>query len=191
MRKKTLYAFVISFILLVTVIILNRRTFHDMNNYFASVQEAHEVITTLESLSNHFKSAQIYTQTYQNDSLKNFYRFYKKDADSIPGQLDYLKKMVQNDSQQTRMIREIDSLINVHLPAVMEKNIAEMIYSGQTWRMNELFNIHRLIDRSIEFEKRSLANEKVYLGSLTSRFPETTLASRSLLRAISSRNFWE
>ena len=165
MRKKTLYAFVISFILLVTVIILNRRTFHDMNNYFASVQEAHEVITTLESLSNHFKSAQIYTQTYQNDSLKNFYRFYKKDADSIPGQLDYLKKMVQNDSQQTRMIREIDSLINVHLPAVMEQNIAEMISSGQTWRLHELFNIHRLIDKSIEFEKRSLADEEAYLDN--------------------------
>ena len=92
-----------------------------MNDYFSSVQNAHEVITTLESLANHFKSAQIYTPTYRNDSLKNFYRFYKKDADSIPSQLAYLKDMVKNDSQQSRMVKVIDSLINIHLLPVMEK----------------------------------------------------------------------
>ena len=59
MSKKTLYAFIVSFLLLITVIVLNRFTFKSMQRFSNSVDKTREIITTFTSLSNSFKSAQI------------------------------------------------------------------------------------------------------------------------------------
>src|SRR5215213_2494290 len=126
MNRKTLYAFIVSFILLITVIILNRITFDRMKDYTYLVDHTREVITTFESISNDFKSAQIYTTTYSSDTLKNFYRLYKRDADEINVELLRLKKLVKDDFEQSHRIDTLVILINKHLPLLMQKNIAEI-----------------------------------------------------------------
>lgn len=167
MSKKTLYAFIVSFILLITVIILNRVTFDSMKNYTKEVNRTRDIITTFESISKNFKSAQIYTPTYDNDSLKNFYRLYKTDADAINPGLAHLKKIVFDDTIQSRRIDSLIIWINIHLPVLLEKNIAEIISMGEGWRLDEIFGIHEMINRGIDHEKQILNKRSSELDTST------------------------
>src|SRR4051812_40681594 len=136
MNKKALYAFIISFALLTTVIVLNRRAFNDMRNFSKEVDHTREVITLFESLSNNFKSAQIYTKTYDRDTLKNFYRLYKAGADSVGGELVNLKLLVQDNPAQAAIVSDLTRMINNQMGILMEKNIAEVISSGEGGRLD-------------------------------------------------------
>ena len=167
MSKKTLYAFIVSFLLLITVIVLNRFTFKSMQRFSNSVDNTREIITTFTSLSNSFKSAQIYSPTYDNDSLKNFYNLYKSDADSILSELEHLRLLVQNNEDQRKLVANLSTHIRVHLNILMKKNIADLIASGDGWRLNELYNIHQTINQGVENEKRFLARRKEDLESST------------------------
>jgi signal transduction histidine kinase len=167
MSKKTLYAFIVSFVLLITVIVLNRITFERMKNYTSLVNHTRDVITTFESVSNNFKSAQIYTVTYDVDSLKNFYALYKNDADEINPELAHLKKLVKDNPDQSRRIDTLVTLINKHLPLLSQKNIAEIISMGEGWRLNELFSIHKMINRAIQYEKELLKKRTADLNNFT------------------------
>src|SRR5690242_973409 len=126
MSKKTLYAFIVSFILLITVIILNRITFDRMKKFTKQVDHTRDVITTFESISNNFKSAPIFTTTYLNDSLKSFYGLYKREADSIKPELSHLKSLVKDNPEQSRRIDTLSIAINEQLPLLLQKNIAEI-----------------------------------------------------------------
>src|SRR5215216_2468520 len=100
MKKKVFYSFLISFLLLIAVIIINRKSFNSMREYNGWVNHSREVITSLEKLSNHFKSAQIYTPTYDSIQEKQFYSLYKTEAQNIPAELKRLKELVKDNPRQ-------------------------------------------------------------------------------------------
>lgn len=167
MNRKTLFAFIVSFVLLVTVIVLNRLTFEKMKQYSDGVNRTRRVITAFESISNNFKSAQIYTTTYKSDSLKNFYSLYKKNADEINPELAHLKELVKDNREQNLLVDSLVVNINKHLPLLMQKNIAEIISMGEGWRINELFIIHDAIGRGIQRERDLLAQRTRELNNFT------------------------
>jgi signal transduction histidine kinase len=184
MGKKTLYAFIASFILLITVIVLNRLTFDKMKSYTYLVDHTRNVITTFESISNNFKSAQIYTATYRSDSLKNFYGLYKTEADEINPELLYLKKLVNDNSKQSLRIDTLVKAINKNLPLLMQKNIAEIIKMGEGPRLNDLFAIHQMINRGIEDEKTLLSKRTTELNNFTKLNNSLSIAFSVLAIAI-------
>jgi signal transduction histidine kinase len=167
MTRKTLYAFIVSFVLLTTVVVLNRVTFQKMQEYNYLVNHTRDVITTFESISNDFKSAQIYTTTYKEDSLKNFYGLYKREADEINPHLVYLKRLVKDNPQQSLRVDSLAFNINKHLPLLMEKNIAEIIGMGEGWKLNQLFAIHQMINDGIKDEKEFLNHSASVLSNFT------------------------
>jgi len=168
MNKKIPYAFIISFVLLTVVIILNRRTFREMRNYTNAVDHTREVINYFERISNHFKSAQIYTTTYSNIAENKFYTLYKKDADSIPAELKQLHLLVRDNAGQAKLVDSISNMIVGQLGTLMEKNVAEIIQADESWRLNYLFTIHEMINRGIGSETDLLAQRKQELKESTS-----------------------
>jgi signal transduction histidine kinase/CHASE3 domain sensor protein len=167
MSRKTFYAFVTSFVLLITVIILNRMSFQRMRSFSHLVNHTREVITSFEKVSDDFKSAQIFTTTYRSDSLRTFYSLYKMNADQIPKELSDLKALVKDNAHQTQRADSITVSINKHLPLLLQKNIAEVIGMGQGWRLNELFSIHDMINRGIEEERGLLKVRTEELNNFT------------------------
>lgn len=167
MRRKTLFAFIVSFVLLITVIILNRLTFEKMKQYSYWVNHTRQVITSFETVSNDFKSAQLFTTTYKNDSLKNYYSLYKRNADQIEPELSHLKTLVKDNTEQSRLVDSLRLSINKHLPLLMQKNIAEIISMGEGWRVNELFIIHETINHGIQHEKDLLNQRAKELDNFT------------------------
>src|SRR3982751_2876936 len=142
MSKRNLYAFIISFAFLVTVIILNRISFDKMRTYSGWVDHTRDVITTLESLSNNFKSAQVYTPTHDTGALKGFYGLYKSDAEHISGELYYLKKIVGDNRDQSELVNKISDSMTAQMPELMQKNTTELIESGTTATLQSLLHIH-------------------------------------------------
>src|ERR1700755_3411802 len=104
MNKKTRYAFAISFVLLLTVVIFNLFTVNNIKTYSDLVSHTRDVITTFDGISDNFKSAQIYTPAYDTGSLKSFYDLYKADADSIPGQLRSLRQLIRDNPRQIKLV---------------------------------------------------------------------------------------
>jgi PAS domain S-box-containing protein len=166
MGKKTLYAFILSFVLLIVVIVLNRITFNSMKTFTKDVDHTREVITEFESISNNFKSAQIYTGTYA-DTLRQLYSLYEKDASQINGELQHLKSLVTDNPIQGRRVDTIEGMINRQMGALMQKNIAEIIQAGESWRLDSLIAIHEIINRGIKDDKQILDNRKAELKRST------------------------
>jgi CHASE3 domain sensor protein len=83
MNTKTIYTFFAAFILLVAVIVVDRLAFYKMQQFTLQVDHTREVITTLEQLSHHFKSLQVYSQKYSSIGERNFYEAYAAESAEV------------------------------------------------------------------------------------------------------------
>jgi PAS domain S-box-containing protein len=162
MKKNALYPFLISFLLLLIAIYINRKSFNNMKEYTNWVDQSREVITTLEQLSNDFKSAQIYSVKYAGITQNDVYKLYKREADSINGELEKLHRLT-DDSVQEKRIDSISKMIGAVLDTILPYNLVELIQSGQGWRLQNLYTIHSIINRGIEHEKHLLVEREMEL----------------------------
>jgi PAS domain S-box-containing protein len=167
MNKRTIYPFLISFVFLIVVIIINRKSFTSMRDYANAVDHTRVVIGALEQLSNHLKSAQIYTPSNENIPEKGFYQLYKRDAESIQKELIDIKELVKDNPGQSARIDSVRQMISGQMPVLMTKNIAEIIAAGESWRLNQLLKIHLTINNAIHEENQLLQVRKKELESST------------------------
>lgn len=156
MRKKNLYPFIVSFVLLVTVIVFNRVNFRNMQDYAGDVEHTREVITALERLSNDLKSAQLYSAEHNRLFGQDLYKLYYKEAVDMEEELATLKTLLQDNAEQTRRIQYVDSLISLHRDTLMKKNLAELAGSGESWRLKDLYETHKTINMAILHEHNLL-----------------------------------
>ena len=156
MNRKIFYAFIVSFLLLIVVIVLNRRSFRSMREYTNAVNHTRDVITLFERLSNHFKSAQIYSSTYDSLPEGKFYAVYKKEALQIGSELTALKTLVKDNADQMKLVDSLSTMISGQIYTLLQKNISELTQSGEGWRLGYLFAIHEIINRGIAHEKTLL-----------------------------------
>ena len=138
-----------------------------MRDYANAVDHARIVIGTLEQLSNHFKSAQIYTPSNENIAEKSYYHLYKQEAESINRDLQIIRKLVKNNPEQAKRIDTLSRTINAQMPVLMQKNIQEIVVAGESWRLTELLKVHLAINRAIEREKQRLEPMKKELDAST------------------------
>ncbi len=167
MSKKNLYAFLISFILLLAVIVLNRLSFKNVRNYSEEVDHTRQVITVLGNISNHFKSAQIYTPTYKNILQKDYYDLYFQEANKIRNELVTLKMLVNDNPDQQVIVDSIDLMINQEIDTLMTNNISELLQKDQGWRLFRFFTIHQLINKAIKTEEALLVEREEKLTAST------------------------
>ena len=138
-----------------------------MKEYTSSVSRSREIITSLERLSNYLKSAQIYTPTFSNVGAKEFYQLYLEEAKNIPFEIMRLKTLSKDDSLQSVNVDSITILIDEQMNVLLNKNIVEIVLSGETWRLGKLFEIHSKINKSILYEKEILNTLGVELKDST------------------------
>lgn len=127
-----------------------------MKDYTSSVTHSRDIITSLERLSNYIKSAQIFTPSYSNIPEKEFYHLYLEEAKNIPFEIMRLKNLSKDDSTQDRNVDTISMMVGDQLNILLNKNIEQIIASGESWRLTKLFEIHSRINKSIFYEKEIL-----------------------------------
>ena len=164
MTRKTLYAFIVSFILLIAVIILNGYAFNKMQFFSNRVDHTRVVITSFEEISDNFKSALVYTPSYLNLPEKDFYLNYKKDAEKVPEELKQLKSLTSDNSDQSRRVDSLEKLILSQFDILTKMNVAEMIKAGESIRLSTFLQIHNIINSGIEEENRLLMARKADLA---------------------------
>jgi signal transduction histidine kinase len=157
MNKRTLHFFFIGFLLLIVVTIINRRSFNSMRDYTSAVDYSREVVNSLERLSNHFKSAQIYSLQYEIQSGQELYLLYKAEAEGVLKEAERLKVLIKDNPEQRRRLDSIDTWIEKHMDMLLEKNLVEIINSGEANRLNEIYIIHLGINEAIAHELNVLA----------------------------------
>lgn len=167
MSKKNLFAFITSFILLITVIVLNRLSFNEMSNYSQRVDHTRQVITAFENISNYFKSAQIYTPFYSGAAEEKFYATYKSDADSINEKLTGLAKLVNDNPEQKKRVDSLTAMMHTEMDVLLKKNVEELILSGESSHLDKILAIHAIIKRGIAHEESLLVLRTKKLSSFT------------------------
>lgn len=167
MSKKNLYLFFVAFLFLIAAIIVDRYNFNIMKEYTKQVDHTREVIISLGQLSNHFKSAQIYSPVYENDTERKFYMAYKAEAGRITAEISQLKNLVQDNTMQAKRMDTLHHLMPYQLRILLNKNIVNIIKEGESWRLKNLNDINDIINRGIELEKDLLITRKKTLQRST------------------------
>jgi PAS domain S-box-containing protein len=167
MSKKAVFSFIISFILLISVIVIDRISFNRMREFTVSVDHTREVISVFSELSNDFKSAEIYSEKYAPVGDENFYELYKQEALKVHERYSKLKELIKDNPPQAARVDSINVILNRQWDAVMKYNIAELINKGEGDRLKDLFTLHAIINRGIDNEKNLLEERKKDLGQFT------------------------
>jgi PAS domain S-box-containing protein len=164
MNKKNLVAFLVAFLLLIAVVIMDRVSFSRMRNYTEDVDRTREVITSFQKLSTYLKSSEVYSAKYAELSQKKFYSLYKKDLDNIKPELLKLRSLIgDGEPQQIERIDTLEGLINSQFENLSQNNVTQTIEAGEAWRLDTLFEIHNIVNRGIETESTLLNKRKQQL----------------------------
>ena len=95
MDRRVFFAFAVSLLLLVAVTFMYGFIFSQVNAHVERVNQARRIMTALERLSNHFKSAQIYSQHFAAVTASSHDALYQQEMDSIPFELRRLRVRVR------------------------------------------------------------------------------------------------
>jgi PAS domain S-box-containing protein len=167
MGRKALISFIISFVLLITVVIIDKMSFNSMREYTISVDHTREVITSLEELSNHFKSAEIYSEHYAPVGEQQFFGLFKQEGLEVRKEVADVQRLVNDNPEQKQRVDAIAGIINDQFDTIMIYNISELINKGQGWRLMQLFRLHDMINNAIEHENKLLEGRKKELLEFT------------------------
>lgn len=167
MSKKTYYAFIISFILLIAVIVLNRISFDKMRGYSNAVDHTQEVITSFESISNRFKSIQIYKSYYQKNGIKDFYDRYISEKNGIEHELLKLRSLITDNPEQLKLFDTLSTVIHSNLDDPLMNTSHLVIDTGETSRLNDILTVHELNRKGIAHENNLLEFRKTQLNDST------------------------
>ena len=130
------------------------------------VNHAKDVIIAFENLSNHLKSAEIYTP---GNALKykNYYQLLKEETEGIDKEIADLKKLVAGNKLQFTRVAIIQRIVNEQMATLLQKNISEIIASGEGWRLNSLYKLHAIIKDGSNAEINLLSEQEERLKSST------------------------
>jgi signal transduction histidine kinase len=131
-----------------------------MKDYAVMVDHTRVVIGSFERVLNDMKSGQLYSSKYAQTNSSIFYNNYKDELEKIAPEMNRLRTLVEDNSAQARRVDSLATLINGELPILKEKNIVEIIQSGEGWRLENLANINLVIKRGIEDEEALLNARK-------------------------------
>jgi signal transduction histidine kinase/CHASE3 domain sensor protein len=138
-----------------------------MKDYAAMVDHTRVVIGSFERVLNDLKSGQLYSAKYAKTNSYNFYNSYKIELEKVDPEIKTLRSLIQDNPDQVRRIDTLSSLVSNELPVLREKNVVEIIESGEGWRLDNLANINLIIKRGIEDEEILLNNRKANLQKFT------------------------
>lgn len=137
-----------------------------MKNYTAAVDQSREVINSLERLSNHFKSAQIYSPKHSVD-YDRFFDIFKVEAEGLDREVERLKWLVQYDPEQRNRVDSIGHWIDQQTDALLQKGLMGIVEENEVWRLRQLFVIHMTINEGVIYELNLLAEREIELDELT------------------------
>lgn len=141
--------------------------------YEQDVNYGQQVITRFEKLSNHFKSAQIYTPSIVEENARPFYQFYKEEADSVKVETASLQWMVADDPVQKKRVDSIAKHIISLLPVLMLNNPMQLVEKSMYAHLKKVTLIHTKINEGIQYER-------VKLETLTKSLDESMNLTRIL-----------
>jgi signal transduction histidine kinase len=163
MSRKALTSFITGILLLVGAIILDRSTLRKVEEHSRLVEQTYDVIARLGQLSNHFKSAQIYSRKLAATTVPRFYELYLNDAMHVERELDTLEAMTRANPRLNGVLSALRRDISAEMPTLLQYNIAEIVNRNEEWRLGKLYNIHANLAMFAHGEQALLHNHRASL----------------------------
>jgi signal transduction histidine kinase len=160
MNRKALISFFTGILLLLGVIMLDRDTIEKVDEHSRMVEGTYEFIGRLEQLSNHFKSAQIYSSKLAATSVRRFYDFYYEDLQQVTRDLDTLDQLAGRNARQAKVLTKLRQDIGMELPTLLQYDIEEIINRKESWRLGRLYDIHFVIRQTVRTEQELLRDHR-------------------------------
>lgn len=181
--NRTIISFLISFVLLIVVIAINRITHNKARNYYSQAERSRDIIKSYEKLATQVRSAEIFTPTMLASDAAELYQLYLKDIDSIQNNLSYLRNIIKDNPEQAKLTDSLSNILGIQLPVLRNKNIPELVAEGQAYRVKSLLQLHSLIAQGQTIEERQLEKRKQELltSSGTNNFFSLLLAILAII----------
>jgi hypothetical protein len=100
-------------------------------------------------------------------SKQELYLLYKQEAEGVLNEAERVKALIKDNPEQRRRLDSIDTWIERHMDVLLEKNLAEIINSGEAERLNGLYIIHAGINEAIAHELNVLGTKSMDLKRST------------------------
>ena len=156
---RVILSFLVSFMLLMAVIAINRVTYNREQAYSKQTEHSRNIIKLYDNLTIHLRSAELYSPTYENSSAKGIYDIYRSDIDRLQPELLQLRDSIRDNYDQVLIVDSIDALLQQLLPVLRKKNIPEMISSEEALFPN-LLKAHHLIQQGLDAEEFLLKSRR-------------------------------
>jgi signal transduction histidine kinase len=167
MSRKSILTFFIAFLLLITVVVLDRFSFNKLKEYSYSVEHTRDVISGLRNLEANLKSAQIYSRKYADLTKQQFYSIYEAERNQLPANLQAVRSLVKDNPAQLRRVDTLTQVISTQVAGMKERNIVQLILDGEEWRLQPLYETNQLIKRTIDAENTLLQERRAQLDQYT------------------------
>ncbi|HVF82035.1 MAG TPA: ATP-binding protein [Flavisolibacter sp.] len=164
---RVILSFLLSFILLLIVIALNRLTYKKAQEYTDLVEHSRDVIKLYDNLAIQLRSAEIYMPAYEDSSANELYAIYKTDLENIETNLRQLKYAVRDNKEQGLIIDSIRWLVRKQLPVFREKNLDKRPVQREE-RFNDLKKVHLFVKEGLVLEEKLLDKRRTDLTNSNS-----------------------
>lgn len=161
MRKRTLILLGTSFLFFLVAAIIRFVSFNNMREYTREVEWSRDLIVSLEKLSNHFKSAQIYSADSSGGEEYVFFEKYREEQAMIPGELEQIGTLLsRHNKKQQDLWLIVEQNVRTHLPLLLQKSVSQIAHSEERWRLGALLRINTTITFMVQQEERVLQAKK-------------------------------
>ncbi len=161
--SRVILSFLISFILLMIVIALNRITYNKTQDFTEQSEHSRSVIKLLGDVDVELRSGEIFSPTYENSEAKDLYALYRSDLQKIQPHLLQLRGLVKDNKSQSSIVDSVSNVVKNQVTTLHQKNMVEIIKSGEVWRIRDLEKAHLLIRKALDDEELLLATRRADL----------------------------
>jgi PAS domain S-box-containing protein len=165
--QKVVLPFLVSFIMLIIVISLNRLTHNRQKEFSERTEHSRTVIKLYDNLDIQLRSAEMYSPTYDTSSARKLYVFYLSDINKIETNLAQLRDSINDNKSQVVIVDSISIALKKLLPTLKKKNIPQMVGTADEMLFPELQKIHELIRIGLDEEETLLTERRKELRAFS------------------------
>ncbi|OLY93004.1 His Kinase A (phospho-acceptor) domain-containing protein [Cnuella takakiae] len=164
MSKKTLILLGTSFLLFMVAAIIRFISFTELRAYIREVECSRELIVSLEKLSTHLKSAQIYAGDTTNGAMYNFFVNNRNEIRLIPQDLEKIGKIVKDHRpKQQKQWEMVGATVKEQLPLLQQYNLSKLANMPGTGGLGALLRINTSIAYMVQQEEAELQGKRQHL----------------------------
>jgi PAS domain S-box-containing protein len=173
------------------VIILSRVAFDNSQDYTRQAEESRTIIQLYNKIELQLRGGMVYSPSLEKITTSDIFGLYKEDLNSIHPTVKQLQSHVKDEKEQVAIVDSLERIVQSLLPLLRLKNMAQIIASEEADRIEQLKQVHVLIEKGLALEQASLEKKRVDLMKANNQNSVYTLGLSILAIVIVTAIFFQ